>query len=186
MIYVHGQKLLPSFLTFSFCFLFLNSSMLCFFREVPETEAHWFPVALWHLMAVETRSGDQSCWALSVFRVFPMLTVNYWQVVSKATGPMEAHISMFTIVFLCCSFTRGLMSPFIKRSDQVSIQLYSNDPARILFVAWSINLLAFLYFTTLVVSVALTVIVHILNYMRCLQNRNWSNKNTSVSVNVKQ
>lgn len=32
--------------------------LLCLSREILETETHWFPAALWHPVALETRSGN--------------------------------------------------------------------------------------------------------------------------------
>lgn len=170
-MYVCCQWLLPFFTNvFNFYFLSPNLPCCCFFREVPETEAYWFPVALRHLMAVETRSGDQSHRALIAFRVFPMVRVKVWWIVSKFTAPVVAHISIFflllnsfvvVLLFLCFSFTRGLMSPFIKRSDQVSIWLCSNNPAKThnFCYYFSVKVWDTVVFASSVALVALTVVV---------------------------
>lgn len=48
-------------------------------REVPETETHRLPAAVWHSMAVETRSGDwSSTHSLHVFEQYFHTAEYFW------------------------------------------------------------------------------------------------------------
>lgn len=86
-----------------------------------------------------------SIWlATNDFRVFPS---SQWITERFFTTTVVAVLN-FLFVFLCFSFIRGLMSPFIKRSDQVSVQLCNQNVILNLITLCAIMLL-FSYFSRL-------------------------------------
>lgn len=104
VVYAHTQQ--SDLCSEMSCFFFVF-----FFRKVPEAETHWFSVALWHLMAVETWSG------------YPLVTTHFSAVIIPRMLAMIDCCFLSSNPFLCfdiSSYTRGLMSLCIKRSDQVS------------------------------------------------------------------
>lgn len=96
------------------CFYFVWRS-----RKVPETEAHWFPVAVRHPMAVETRSGDQLWW----FHLSFLCSV-LWALAQSLLFRMKL-LFIFVFLFWGCFFC--FCFPAIQKAWRPSLQ---KDPIK--------------------------------------------------------
>lgn len=129
-----------------------NFLMLYFCREVPKTETYWFPVALRHLMAMETWSGDQSYGAF-LFSFIIVHLVFYIQSerlmfslkgYSMSNGPHKVCVSVIKPVCVYCSV---FLFQLHKRPDVPLYKKIRSSAYGTLFVAWLIYVLLLPYYS---------------------------------------